>query len=85
MGVFESLYTKQYKQKLANKSHFAKAPLFHFTLYFFISLFHDLLSAFSWSQTIFDPCFTILDPIININNRGKLQKMWLYLSARILI
>lgn len=50
------------------------------------SLFHDLLSAFSWSQAIFDPCFSISDPIININTRGKLEEMWLYLlSARILI
>lgn len=38
MGGFESLYTKQYKQKLPNKSHFANAHLFHFTLCFFISL-----------------------------------------------
>lgn len=86
MGVFESLYTKRYKQKVANKSHFSKVQLFHFTLCFFISLFHDLLSAFSWSQTILIHASVFSDPIININTRGKLEKIWLYLlSARILI
>lgn len=68
LGVFESLYTKQYEQKLANKSHFAKAHLFHFTLYFFISPFHDLLSVFSDHRLllIHTSAFQILSSILTL-------------------